>query len=372
MSSIYLLKQTLQNTNKVMLIMTAIITAGIVIPSFVSANTIEQQIQSLQNENTTLRASSQSLTTEAASIEAVAAELQSEITALETQINDNRIKQVNLQTEIADAEAKLAEQRRLLGENIKTMYLEGDISTLEMLASSGTIGDFVDQQQYRLTIEERISEMHTQVTALVDQLSAQKIALDNAIADQAAIQTQLSAQRAEQARLLALNEQERSNLSKEVQANNAQVVELRRQQAIENARLFRNGTIKTVDSSGYPYANVQPFPNAIVDPWGMYMRQCVSYTAWKVAASGRHMPYWGGFGNANRWAVNARRAGIPVDRTPRVGDVAVSLAGYYGHVMYVEAVYGDGTILISQYNAAWDGKYSEARIPVGNLEFIHF
>jgi surface antigen len=104
----------------------------------------------------------------------------------------------------------------------------------------------------------------------------------------------------------------------------------------------------------------------------MYMRQCVSYTAWKVAASGRHMPYWGGIGNANQWDDNARRAGIPTDGSPRVGDVAISNSGYYGHAMYVEAVFGDGTIYVSQYNASWTGTYSEARINKGSLVFIHF
>ena len=108
------------------------------------------------------------------------------------------------------------------------------------------------------------------------------------------------------------------------------------------------------------------------DNWGMYNRECVSYTAFRVAASGRHMPYWGGSGNANQWDDNARAAGIPVDGNPRVGDVAISNAGYYGHAMYVEAVHGDGTISISQYNADWRGTYSTNRISIGSLVFIHF
>jgi peptidoglycan DL-endopeptidase CwlO len=114
------------------------------------------------------------------------------------------------------------------------------------------------------------------------------------------------------------------------------------------------------------------FPNTSADPWGMYKRQCVSYTAWKVWKSGRYLPFWGGYGNANQWDDNARQAGIPVDGNPRVGDVAVSNSGYYGHVMYVEAVYGDGTIYVSQYNANWGGTYSEARVSIGSLVFIHF
>lgn len=125
--------------------------------------------------------------------------------------------------------------------------------------------------------------------------------------------------------------------------------------------------------SAYPYATV-PFPNMTVDPWGMYMRQCVSYTAWKVASSGRTMPYWGGRGNAAQWDDNARAAGIPVDGVPRVGSVAVdhSKGGGFGHTSYVEEIYSDGTIRISQYNARWDGTYSEERVSPAGLVFIHF
>jgi surface antigen len=105
----------------------------------------------------------------------------------------------------------------------------------------------------------------------------------------------------------------------------------------------------------------------------MYNRECVSYTAFKVAASGRYMPYWGGYGNANQWDDNARAAGIPVDTSPRAGDVAISNRGTYGHAMYVESVNGNGTINISQYNAALDGRYStRSGMDPSGLYFIHF
>ena len=76
--------------------------------------------------------------------------------------------------------------------------------------------------------------------------------------------------------------------------------------------------------------------------------------------------------NAKLWDDNARAAGIPVDHKPRVGDVAISNAGTYGHAMYVEAVHGDGTITVSQYNADWKGNYSVVRRSTANLVFIHF
>jgi surface antigen len=106
----------------------------------------------------------------------------------------------------------------------------------------------------------------------------------------------------------------------------------------------------------------------------MFNRECVSYTAFRVANSGRHMPSWGftDRADAKYWDDLAIRDGIPVDGNPRAGDVAVSNNGSYGHVMYVESVNGDGSINISQYNANWDGRYSTKTISVGSLRFIHF
>jgi surface antigen len=107
----------------------------------------------------------------------------------------------------------------------------------------------------------------------------------------------------------------------------------------------------------------------------MYNRECVSYTAWKVYSTYGYMPYWGGVGNANQWPGNAARAGIPTSSTPRVGSVAVWNVGYYGHVMWVEAVNADGSIWISQYNYDFNGRYSEMYVSAGmasNLTYIYF
>ena len=125
------------------------------------------------------------------------------------------------------------------------------------------------------------------------------------------------------------------------------------------------------ETGGYPWADV-PFPNSMPDPWGMYKRQDVSYTAWKIDSTGRLMPYWGGRGNASQWPGVARAAGIPVDFIPQVGDVAISSAGYYGHAMYVEEIIDSTKIKVSQYNAKLDGNYSTAVVSITGLQFIHF
>ncbi len=338
----------------------------------VGAETFQSQINNLNTQNSGLQAQRQDLLQEAESLEAVISSLGSQIAELQSQINNNQAKMVDLKRQIIEAEAEIVRQQELMGDSIRAMYLEGDISTLEILASSKDLSEYLDREQYRNEVQNKVKTTLDRIRELREQLEAQKLEIEKILADQRAIQVQLDVQRGEQSRLLSLNEGQRSSLSSQIKSNTGKIADLRRQQAAANARLFGSrGTINVPDTTGYPWANVS-FPNTVSDPWGMYKRQCVSYTAWKVWKSGRHMPFWGGRGNANQWDDNARAAGIPVDGSPRVGDIAVSNSGYYGHVMYVEAVYDDGTIYVSQYNANWGGTYSEARVNIGSLVFIHF
>ena len=113
----------------------------------------------------------------------------------------------------------------------------------------------------------------------------------------------------------------------------------------------------------------------------MLNRECVSYAAYRVAASGRTMPNWGGSGDAYEWPADAAAAGIPVSNVPQPGDVAIapaSMIGGVGHAMYVESVEPGGWVHVSQYNL-WPtdsgpyGIYSEMDLKVvPGLEFIHF
>lgn len=328
------------------------------------------EISKLRDQNTASLSERQGLEAGARDLAGLIAGLQAEITTLEGLISENRAKDAQLQIDISNAEAELAVQKQTLAASIKQMYVSDEMTTIEMLATSKSLGEFVDQKQYKNAVQKKITDTMARIDALKKQLDQQKAEVQKLLVDQQAMQANLAAQKAENDRLLALNQQQQSEINQTMAANNARITDLQRQQAIENAR-YNVGKVTTGGTGGYPWANA-PFPNSMPDPWGMYKRQCVSYTAWKVANSGRYMPYWGGRGNAKLWDDNARAAGIPVDTNPQVGDVAVSNSGTYGHVMYVEAVHDDGTITISQYNASWDGEYSVAKRSTNGLVFIHF
>jgi surface antigen len=359
--------------------MTGVFLLSSLTTSFVAADKFDEAINALNAENSQKRGTQAQLGAEAAGISDVIAKLQAEINALQARINDNQNKLADLRVQIAAAEAELAKQKNLLGETIKTMYVEGDISTVEMLASSKDLSDFFDKQQYRESVRSKIKTTLDKITALKLELNTQRETVEKLIAEQQGLQANLAAQRAENDRILAMNQAQQSELDNQIKANSGKISELRKAQAAENAKLFR-GT-RVIGGAACDAGSGDTYPakwcaipqDSVIDSWGMYNRECVSYTAWKVYESGRFMPYWGGRGNANQWDENARAAGIPVDTSPRPGDVAVSNSGFYGHVMYVESVNPNGTINISQYNYSLNGTYSRAyNMSKAGLVFIHF
>lgn len=351
---------------------------------YVQADRYQEQINALNAENSKKKENKSALGTEANSISDVIKGLQGEINAAQSKINENQSKMEDLQNQIKVAEIELDKQRDLLGQTIRAIYVEGDISTVEMLATSKDLSDFFDKQQYRESVNSKIKSTLERITLLKQDLNTQKNSVAKLIDEQKKLQAHLAVKKSENDRILAMNQSEQSKLDSEMKQNSGRIAELRKKQAEENARLFsRSGGVKSVpDSSGYPWANYRSgswthagscYYGDDIDRWGMCYRQCVSYAAWKVYKDGKYMPNWGGVGNANQWPANARREGIPVNNSPAPGAIAVSMRGNWGHVMYVESVNSNGSINISQYNVGLRGEYSTAsNVSTAGLEFIHF
>jgi len=85
---------------------------------------------------------------------------------------------------------------------------------------------------------------------------------------------------------------------------------------------------------------------------------------------------WGG--NAWEWWGRARAYGRPEGPTPRVGAIMVTWENpYWGHVAYVEQVYGDGSWLVSEMNfygepgGGW-GRVGYRHIMPGTIPLIGF
>lgn len=300
-------------------------------------------------------------------------QLQAQMAALQAQINLNQLRYRQLVQKIAENEAQLASQKIILSESIRDIYQQQSVSPIEALATSSSLSDFADRQEYQSRVKQKIQDAMSAVSTLQEQLASEKEQTTASLALQNSQQQQLSTQRTESAQLLSAATRSEAAANQQVKASNQQIATLQAQQLAEiSAKYGNNYSAGGACGGGYPGRWCIPPQDTVVDSWGMWNRECVSYTAFKVAASGRRMPYWGGYGNANQWPGNARASGIKVDGSPRVGDVAISYVGPYGHSMYVEAVLSGQRVLVSQYNYGSPGIYSEMTIPISGLEFIHF
>lgn len=320
------------------------------------ANVLGQRSDSLQNEINTLNA---------------------QIATIQAQVNLSQAKFEQLQAKIAENETKLAQLNSTLDQVIGQLYVNNKTTTLEVLAGSSTIGEFANKQEYRSTVKRKAIDAIKQVKKIKSELARQQTEVKQVLADQQSQRDTVAAKRAEQAKLLADTQGQESAYQQLIGAKNSQISGLRAQQAAANAAAARQYSVSNLQSGGagcggYPALWCNSSIDTIVDDWGMYNRECVSYTAWRVSASGRHMPYWGGRGNANEWPSSAQADGIPTGGTPRAGAVAIMYTGPYGHSMYVDSVNGDGTINVSQFNWGLRGEFSTMRISGSGLTYIYF
>lgn len=94
--------------------------------------------------------------------------------------------------------------------------------------------------------------------------------------------------------------------------------------------------------------------DAMADPWGYYIRECVSFVANRLSNLGVPSAKFSFLGNGSDW-VNAK---VPHTNNPRPGMVAVYGPGsqFGNHVAMVSGVSG-GTISGEEYNWGGDGKY---------------
>ena len=104
-------------------------------------------------------------------------------------------------------------------------------------------------------------------------------------------------------------------------------------------------------------------PRGIVPGNGYVPGNCT----WYVKTRRADLP--NDLGNANTWYARAQAYGIATGTQPRAGAVGTTTAGYYGHVVYVERVNGDGSILISEMNYA--GEFSQRTRTASASEFVY-
>lgn len=332
-------------------------------------NAIQSQIDQYEAQAATLRGQADTLQQKLTSLTIEKGQIQAQVDISQAQYDQ-------LIAKIAQTEKDIQSNKDGLGEIIANMYIDDKITPLEMLASSKNIGDYVDKQEFRTVIRDQLSTTIDKIKTLKTDLEKQKAATVVVLANQKLSRDALAAKEAEQQALVNQTlgqEAAYQQLSAQQHAKQDQVRE--QQQAAIAAAIAASGGSKLIAGGAAPdypwnssncamtgYYSLGGADGNGGDGHGYGCRQCASYAAWRVAKeTGLYPTNWG---NATNFPANARAAGFATGYSPRAGSLAVmhSGTGPEGHVAWVEAVNGDGTLVVSQYNynygAGW-GMYSK-------------
>ena len=360
------------------LVAVAVLVAGsgvFALGSHVFARDYEAEIKAKEQEASKYNSEASRLGEMADNLQSELDKINGQITTIQGQIVDSQKKIDNLNAQIKRNEILIKQRRKAMGQVLADMHVDDQISPLEMLASSNSIGDYIDKQEQRSSLRTSLNGKIKEIKALQKKLEENKKLVENTLRDQEAQRNVLSSKQSEKAKLVADTKNDQNAYSALAQKRNSEVAKLREEQAAANRRALGSGVSipgGIPGGGGYPGVWANAPLDAYVDPWGLYTRECVSYVAWKIHSTGRYVPHFGGAGNANQWPSTAARHGISSGSTPKAGAAAVMNIGYYGHVMYVESVNGDGTITVSDYNFAWDGLYRNYTRSASGLTYIYF
>jgi len=346
----------------------------------VSADQYDDKIRALQADMSRFQAEANRLNAEAVTLSNALAQLTNEKNALQSQVDLSQSQYDQLIIKIADTEKQILDNQNALGSTLAGLYVDDDISPVEMLASSKDISEFLNKQEYRNSIKKELSSTINRVKDLKVQLSSQKAEVEKVLAEQKTARDELVAKESAQANLVAQTRNDEAAYQGMIKSSAAGIADAKAAQAAIRARANSTGGYTLVNAGslgGYPWNSSNCTMQGYMstggsngnggDGHGYGCRQCVSYVAWKIAKeTGIYYQNWG---NGGQWAQSAIRNGYKnLGGTPQPGSIAV-LWGNPGHVAWVESVSADGSkVTVSQYNwnyGAGYGMYSVMELSSG-------
>lgn len=282
--------------------------------------------------------------------------LAAEVALVQAAIDRNTEEIAQLEIQIEAAMQKLSSLNTILAKTITKLFLAGEASPLELLASAQSFGDWTNQQVQQDTVKRKVKLVADDVKATKASLEKDKLAAERKRADNERARDEVSKKQAEQMTLVLEwqgKETEFAAASEAAKKVREEEMEKQRQQLA--AQSIGKIVAGDPNKGGYPFADQCPGNAwAFDNGWGL-LCECVSYAGWKVYQNTGYSPQW--WGNGNMWANSARNAGFSVGTEPRANSIGVWLRGAYGHVAYIEKVYGD-RIDFSDYNwVKWDYAY---------------
>lgn len=352
----------------------------IAVSPLVYAQDIQQQINNLSNANSNKQQHVDDLQLQAGSYQDAIGKLQDQIGAIEGALSASTAEQASLQKQIEADKQQINVKKASLADDIKTMYVDGQMSTIEELATSNNLSDYVDKEEYRTTVQNQLNDKISQIANLQSKLESQKQEVDQLVNTQKQQQDKLASDREQQNSLLGYNQDQQSAYNKQIHANNSKISALQAEQARINAASSRSdsGYYAPGSSSGgacdnghgnggYPSDWCNAAQDSVTTAGGFPNRECTSFAYWYFTSVEGHSSF-SVTGDAKDWIYTSNR---PVSQTPHVGDVFVHTAGAFGHVGIVVGISGGWVQTISM-NDDYNGHYYNNReYPISELYYIH-
>jgi len=376
----------------------SLLSVGVLIAvPIVKASSIQDQINSLSNQNAQTQSTISTLQLQASSYQDAISTLQTQISAIEAAVAASQAQQAQLEQQIQADIAQIAQQKQVLGSDISAIYVDGQMTTLEELASSNNISDFVNAQTYRNAVQSKIQSTLNTINTLEANQQAQEIVVSQLLKTQQSQQSQLASAEAQQASLLSYNQSQQSSYNQQIANNRSQISALEAEQAAINERSAKEifgpasggtggncatpypwftGGQSNAPNGSYPLTWCNASQDSLLTSGDFPNRECTSFAYWYFTTVEGHT----GFsvtGNADEWWYTANR---PVDQTPTDGSIAVDTAGAFGHVMIVIAVPGEsygGSVVPAGYidtismNDDYYGHFFSLQRPDAGFYFIH-
>lgn len=371
----------------------------------------QSQINALNAQNSQLQSQIDSLQVQADSYQQEVDAYQTQINDIENAISVNQNKEAEYEQEISADNAKIALNKQYLSDDLKTMYVQGSMSTIEQLATSQNLSSFVNKQVDDIKVQDSLDSLLTTIKNLQQQAQTNKEQVSVLLQTEQAQQSQVSADQAQVDSLLGMTQTQQANYNSQISANNQEKSLLMAEQAAANASVARSLDIQASGGSGgacdigqgnggYPYEWCNAPQDSITDSNGFPNRECTSFAYWYFTSQEGQSSFEVS-GNAGWWWETSN---YPVSTYPDVQPGAIGVepssslnapvpslhGGYYGHVMIVLALPGttydgsfpdtsaaagtyvpSGYVLVMSMNEDEEGHFMYNLWPVNYLMYIN-